>query len=279
MTQQGLHTAQIRPAVQQMCGERVAERVGVRRGHGSSVEEARNQLYQRLSVGLRPVVVVDVGANYGFTAAIFARHFVNAELILVEPDPKLGGYIERNMKANSVSNYRLVRALCGNRNDAVTSFGVNPSSSQDNRVRAMAGWATVEVPSVTISKLLEPYPDRPVFIKVDTQGFETQVFAGAEHYLAHSNDWFIKTEFGPHWLESQGNSAVDLLTQLVAKYRVVEAPARTRFDRDSLGALFSDPLKTAQISAFVTHVRRLNDDGLGWVDLYVAPKGSNKALE
>lgn len=241
----------------------------------SSVEEICNQLYPHLAQQLHPTVVVDVGANYGFTAAVFARHFPDAELLLIEPDPKLSHYIRVNMRANAILHYRLIQAVCGDKHGGTTAFGVNPGSSQDNRVHSLPGWRSVQAPTITLSQVLSPYHDASVFIKVDTQGFETQVFKGAEAYLMRSNQWFIKSEFAPNWLESQGNSPEALLANLIENYLVVEAPARTRFCGDSLQSLFASPVHTNDIRPFVAHVKSLNLSGLGWVDLYIAPKKAN----
>ena len=244
-----------------------------------AVEEVQNQLYSQLAKSLNPSVVVDIGANYGFTGAIFSRYFTGAELILVEPDPKLGRYIEQTMKINEISDYSLIPSICGDQECERVCFGVNPSSSQDNRVQPLPGWKTVDVSSTTLSKILLKFQECQVFIKVDTQGFETQVFKGGEDYLSSNVNWFIKTEFAPNWLESQGNDPKELLRYMSSLYRVVEAPSRTRFRRDSLNSLFTAPLIAEEIDGFLDYVRSLNRNGLGWVDLYVAPKSANKALE
>lgn len=247
-------------------------------GRGS-VEEARNQLYSRLAEKFRPDIVVDVGANYGFTAAVFAQHFQEAELILIEPDPNLSSYIEKNMKLNRISRYRLLQSICSDETVNEVPFGINPSGSQDNRVKPAEGWKEVKVSSVTITDILSAHRNTSVFIKIDTQGFETQVFKGAEGYLTSSDNWFVKSEFAPQWLESQGNSPEELLHYLVSRYRVVEGPARTRYNRDSLREIFESPLARDEVGAFVEHVRNLNSNKKGWVDLYIAPKAASKALE
>ena len=245
-------------------------------GRGS-VEELRNDLYPRLKRDLNPRVVVDVGANYGFTGAIFAKTFPGADLILVEPDPRLARYIRLNMTDNGVGQYKLVEAICAERVIDRHVFGINPQSSQDNRVAKLDGWKTVEVPTTTLSTLLEPYGDSPAFIKIDTQGFEARVFEGARPYLENHAAWFVKTEFAPDWLRSQGTNPEELLLDLVRRYRVAEAPARTRFQRDSLKELFARSLHEDDVAPFVKHVKALNANETGWVDLYIAPASRTEA--
>ncbi len=240
----------------------------------SSIEERRNLLYGMVSETLNPHLVIDVGANYGFTAVIFSICFPKADLILIEPDPRLGEYIKNNMQINGAKNYKLLQAICSDDEVSNISFGLNPYSSQDNRVNGLQGWSSIEVQSVTLDSILNNHLNKRVFVKIDTQGFEPQVFKGAEDFLCSSNDWFIKTEFAPDWLESQNNSPEELLEYLISRYMVIEAPARTRFKGDHLSTLFSTPLTKEDIGAFTNHVKSLNKNGLGWVDLYLAPKGA-----
>ncbi len=238
-----------------------------------AVEERNSLLYPAIASHLRPSLIVDIGANYGFTALVLARWFPSARLLLVEPDPKLQPYLRRNLSQNRVRNYELHQALCGDRSELSASFGINPRSSQDNRVRGLEGWSTVTVRSTTLSDLLAQHGEAETLIKIDTQGAETQVFRGAESYLLGSDRWLIKSEFAPDWLQSQGNSPVELLDELVARYSVIEAPARARFGRTDLQSLFAQPLRPAEVQAFVQHVQSLDRQGRGWVDLLVAPRG------
>ncbi len=238
-----------------------------------SYEEAQSSAYREIACLLQPDLVVDVGANYGFSSLVFQRNFPDAKLILVEPSPYLENYIRGNMEKNGVTNYVLVRAVCGSRSSGHTSFALNPSSSQDNRVRGPGEWKTIDVPSISLTDLISSEPQsRSVFIKIDTQGFEPQVFEGAWGFMERSRQWLIKTEFAPAWLRAQGNDPQELLDLLVSKFRVAEAPARTRFKRDKLSELLSQPLQPEEIPAFVAHTESLNRSGAGWVDLYVAPR-------
>jgi hypothetical protein len=46
-----------------------------------SYEEIRSLFYKDLASTLNPSVVLDIGANYGFTALIFRKKFPNAKLM------------------------------------------------------------------------------------------------------------------------------------------------------------------------------------------------------
>ena len=247
----------------------------------SSFEELNSQLYPMLAAKLSPNLVVDVGANYGFTGLIFNKYFPGAELVLIEPSPNLCPYIRQNLVAAGRKDFELIEAICGAEKSAEASFSLNPDSSQDNRVEGCKGWRRVSVKSVTLGSVLEKkanIADR-IFIKIDTQGYETHVVKGALDFLIRSNNWFIKMEFAPNWIVSQNNDPVEFLAMLVERFDVVESPVRLRFQRDSLADILSKPLKLSEVEAFVKHVTSLSDRGLGWVDLYVAPRGGDLLRE
>lgn len=239
-----------------------------------SFEMAVDYLYDQIAECLDPSLVVDIGANYGFTANVFAKCFPKAQLVLVEPSPRLQPYIHTNLKKNGVERYNLIGAICSDVASSAVEFALNPLSSQDNRVRGEnESWTKVEVPAVTISNILQERCDGGnVFIKIDTQGFETQVFRGGMDYLCQHKNWMITTEFAPYWLKSQGNSPEGLLEFLVTNFIVVEQPLRTRFRGDVLGRLFGDPLVKEDVAAFTRHITSLNKRDFGWCDLLVIPR-------
>lgn len=246
----------------------------------NSFEESQNLFYENLALTLKPNLIIDVGANYGFTGLIFGHKFPNAELILVEPSPKLCEYINFNLENNKIHKYQLLSAFCGEKDSKSSQFSLNPSSSQDNRVYGKKGWKKIKSRSITLSKLLENRQlESSIFIKIDTQGFETRVFRGAYNFLDNHERWLIKTEFAPDWLKSQGDDAKTLLNELVQKFYVVEVPARTRFGRDRLCDLFKSPLELSEVEGFIDYVENLNKNQLGWVDLYIAPKSKSWLYE
>jgi FkbM family methyltransferase len=239
-----------------------------------SFEMAVDYLYDQIAECLDPSLVLDIGANYGFTANVFAKYFPKAQLVLVEPSPRLQPYIHMNLKKNGVERYDLIGGICSDVASSAVEFALNPSGSQDNRVRGEnESWTKVKVPAVTISNILKERCDGGnVFIKIDTQGFESQVFRGGMDYLSQQKNWMIMTEFAPYWLKSQGNSPEELLEFLVGNFIVVEQPVRTRFRGDVLMKLFRDPLVKEDITAFTRHIVSLNKRDLGWCDLLVIPR-------
>jgi FkbM family methyltransferase len=242
----------------------------LQRGH---TEEYHSPFYAILRKHLDPSYCIDIGANYGFTGLLMRRYFPSAHLTLVEPVPWLEKFILHNFEENHALFDRLHSAICSDSDgEPRSAFGVKEASSQDSRVIAQPGMRQIETNVVSVSALARDIPpDSAVYLKIDTQGWEEHVFAGAEDFLQRHNRWFIKTEFAPAWLESQGSDPVALLRRLVSNYRVFEAPGRQRWNCSDLDELVGSMLEPGSESSFVHYVRNLARDDKGWVDLYVRP--------
>ena len=237
--------------------------------------ELGNPLSREIVERLKPALFVDVGANYGFASLLHHSICRGSRIILIEPNPNLLPFIESNLKAAGCVDFQLVNAVCGDSHDQKVSFAVNAAYSQDSRVSGPSGWQTVQVASVTLDGLmLGAAKGMPVFIKIDTQGYEAKVLEGAQQFLSSSSSWIMKIEFGPLWLKSQGADPLTLLKSLVEQFVVVELPSRVRFQGDGLHSLLTHPLKPEDCDRFERFVRELaNGDG-GYCDLLVLPRAS-----
>lgn len=238
-----------------------------------SFEELAIPLYTEINEIFKPDMVLDIGANYGFTGLVFARRFPDAEIVLIEPCKKLCNYIHQNFKLNSFSNIEVINAICDDTIQDRMRISINPQSSQDNRViPAGKNWKTETVPSVTIDGIMRSkVTKRFVFIKVDTQGYEERVLRGGTALLEGSN-WLVKTEFAPHWLRSQGTDPARFLKELIDRFHVVELPKRFRFKGDSLFHILSNRIAISEVEDFINYIQSLNRNMLGWCDLMVYPK-------
>lgn len=242
----------------------------LQRGH---VEEYHSPLYPLLRRVLAPELCIDIGANYGFTGLVLRRVFPESRLVLVEPIPWLEAYVRHNFAINSEAMPSFHSAICSaSTPDARSCFGLRQTGTQDSRVIPQEGMEVIETDVVTLEQLTSDVgPQQGVFIKIDTQGWEARVFAGGETFLASHGAWFIKTEFAPQWLESQGTDPIDFLRWLLARFAVHESLGRVRWSCNTLDEAIGAPLRDEDAAAFVTYVRALARADKGWIDLYVLP--------
>ena len=236
-------------------------------------DDLRCPLQRELIESLRPETFIDIGANYGFTSVVHRLHNPSARIVAVEPSAMLQPFLERNLRENIGDNYSIVDAVCGDVTSAAVSFATNPGCSQDNRVVGEAGWVTTRVPSITVTDLIQRDGLRgPFFIKLDVQGFEEKVFAGAWSILTSQTDWIVKSEFAPFLLRKQGTDPVEFLRRLVRSFSVLELPKRVRFRGDDLRSLALTELHESDCERFLGYIESLSR-GLGWCDLLIRPKG------
>ena len=214
---------------------------------------------------------LDIGANYGLVGMLAAKQ--GLPVICVEADPRLVPAIERHFADNGLAPVAVVNAIAGAAPSAQTTFSLNPTSTLDNRVD-MPQWEKLPVPTMAMADLVAQHGfDRgPLFIKIDTQGFEEQVLAGLGPYLERRGDWAIKMEFAPQWLESQHTDPLALLRSLAGRFEVVEFPERIVWGTTRFDALFAAPVPAERADEFVAYVRNLNYNGRGWIDLLVRPR-------
>ena len=118
-------------------------------------KELNNPLNIEILRSINPHLIIDIGANYGFTGIVFASHFSQSNIILVEPSRKLCSYIKRNFEINKFSNYEILRYICGAEDIINSSISLHPSNSLDNRVSNIKGWKRENVPTTTLNQILE----------------------------------------------------------------------------------------------------------------------------
>ena len=237
------------------------------RGHK---EDSVSPLWSLIRHHLRPATLIDIGANYGYTTSLLAKRLGVRQAIAVEPDPRLSRILKKNLGANlSGIDFRVVEASVSSKPEHLSAMGLNPCSTQDNRLVAQKNWTEAVVRSATLEMLLDEIePEAPFFIKCDTQGYDIDVIASGWNQLLSRPNWMLRFEFAPHWMESQGFEPVKQLQKLCQSFQVFEAPLRT-FYRAQFEDIFQHPIRESDATEFTAYVRSLNHGGMGWVDLYV----------
>lgn len=123
---------------------------------------------------------VDVGANVG-AYMLLASGAAGAGVIAVEPSPATFSYLAHNVKLNDVaSKVTAVNAALG-RSEGRLRLTERLGTENYVSLDGDAG-PTVEVKVTTLDLLLREA--KPTLIKIDVEGFETEVLAGAEQTLS-----------------------------------------------------------------------------------------------
>lgn len=234
--------------------------------------EFHHPIYSSIDQILTPKLVVDIGANIGFSSVCFAKNFPAADIIAIEPNIHLAPLFKRNMELNSINRYQLKNIAMG-KSEEDLGFMESPGFSVDGRIATENEVPNYQVPQNTLSDLLSPYSDNlPIFIKIDTQGYDFKVLQGGDDFFRRNRNFLIRTEFAPAWIEkvdARGSHA--FLSYLVENFDVVELPPTT-FHNTSLIESFKMPLMLQDIGQFDDYVRQRANFGKGYVDLLLKSK-------
>lgn len=138
--------------------------------------------YQRLKTkGFTPAAIIDVGAYQGNWTRLVRRVFPDVPVLMVEAQESKRPFLEEICR--ELGGVRYERALLG-RSDGlpVTFFEMETGSSMFSENSNVARHETV-LTTATLDSLTGPVSS-PAFLKIDVQGAELEVLAGAERVLA-----------------------------------------------------------------------------------------------
>ena len=130
----------------------------------------------------RSSAVIDVGANIGLSTILLAR--LAERVIAFEPSPPNVAFLRRNLALNGIGNVEVIAAAAssepGSLRFHVAQFGAGSHVVTPGHVLGDAIPA-VDVPAVRLDDAALP----PIaFIKIDAEGYEPDVLAGARRMLA-----------------------------------------------------------------------------------------------
>lgn len=162
---------------------------------------ARGQ-YQRL---------LDVGALYGVFSLAFTAGRPEAGALAVDPSPQAQELLTANLTRNPGCQVRAVSLALG------ASAGTVTMRRDWHHLEAVGegetGGNTLEVPTSTVDALCAELAFAPDALKIDVEGFEHQVIAGARRTLTQLKPT-IFLELHPQRLRALGSSAEAVVDEL-----------------------------------------------------------------
>ncbi len=168
----------------------------------------------------RSSTVIDVGANIGLSTILLAR--MTERVIAFEPSPPNVAFLRRNLERNGITNVE-VRAVAASDKPGTLRFHVAQFGAGSHVVAAghVSGetMTTVDVPAMALDGTDFP----PIaFIKIDAEGHEPNVLAGAGQLLARDRP-LIYTEVNIWCLSAfAGHSPGALVRKLWEAFEVTK---------------------------------------------------------
>jgi len=159
---------------------------------------------------------VDVGAHFGFFTLQAVTHPAgNVQAVAFEAEPLNAAVLHRNIVTSGLIDVaRVVCAACGDR------FEIAPLISNPTMMNSIRGVGLKPpytqglpkwVPVVTLDTALSFFPQAAnsrLILKVDVEGYEPQVMAGAARLLAEDRVALIIWEYGPGFADGAERAAL-----------------------------------------------------------------------
>jgi FkbM family methyltransferase len=163
---------------------------------GSWEPEEGALLSQSFKPGLR---FLDVGANVGYFSLFVAQRCPGAEIHAFEPHPLTSQVLALNAWSSGANI--TPHALALSDGDRILALTTADSNLGDTRSRASAS-GTMLSPAAPLDEVLPG----AVFdlVKIDVQGFETEVIGGMAGMIGRSPNVVIVAEFWPSALRERG---------------------------------------------------------------------------
>ena len=191
--------------------------------------------------------VLDVGANVGFHAVRFARLLgAGRRVVSVEPTRRAADRLDRNLARNGVADRVVVHRGAVADRAGTMELKTIAGREEFSTLGAMAHpavdgerWEIETVSTCTLDELVERHGVEPGFVKVDVEGAEHLVFAGAARTLSVHRP-VIVTELSDDLLRGNGSSAREIVELISGHgYRITD-PQRPGVEPGS--ASFADVL-------------------------------------
>jgi len=162
-------------------------------------------------------IIVDIGANIGYYTVLFADKVgKSGKVIAIEPDPINFEILQKNIKENKLFNVVAVQAAVGNENKKMKIY-----ESEENYGDHKMWGDGVAVPVFCrrLDDLLKDLGyDKINLIKVDTQGWEPEVFAGAKKTIEKDLP-IIFFEYSPASYKLAKLSEMEMMSWLKKLYK------------------------------------------------------------
>lgn len=153
-------------------------------------------------------VFVDVGANIGAFTVPLAKQLNCGTVVAIEASPTVYPYLARNIELNDLRNVRLHHCAALDHDlDTVAFYEASKDHFGMGALAAQFSGKAVSVTARTLDSILaEDGIDKVDILKVDVEGFEGRVFAGAMKLLTGSRAPTIIFEFCD-WAERRVQNA------------------------------------------------------------------------
>lgn len=197
---------------------------------GNGYEPATRNLIERIL--RRGDVFVDVGAHWGYFSLQAATHPAGEiDVVAFEPELMNATILSENVARNKSTNVTVVCAACGDEYKlaplVMNSTMGHSIHGADSRLdgRTPSKWVSVVTLDGALGTLRK-HGERRLILKIDAEGFEPNVIAGAKSLLKGGRVALIIWECGGGFFEGRGHAAMAQMVAFLSEcgFRHLRAP-------------------------------------------------------
>jgi FkbM family methyltransferase len=155
-------------------------------------------------------VVVDVGANVGSTVVPSARRVgPQGKVVCFEPHPRIFRCLQENVDVNGLQNVEAHNLAMGGTTGVMAISDV----SEDDTNRLVERGSGASIPVARLDDVCRPLPHIDL-LKIDVEGYELEVLAGAAETLEKTRHLCIEVSEGNlAQYGHRGQQILDILTE------------------------------------------------------------------
>jgi len=159
-------------------------------------------------------LILDVGANIGYTLLQIWKNHKDAKFLAYEPDRRSFKLLKKNIELNKITNVELSRlALSDSIDEQIIYLSKRPNLSSIHQPRGDSTKAIIKTD--TIDNIFSKRNDLPSFIKMDIEGHEVSVLRGGMKTFKRCKNVKILLETHQQFY-NKGNNFEKVLRDLVS---------------------------------------------------------------
>ncbi len=181
--------------------------------------------------------LLDIGSLFGIFSLTFTAINENGKAFAIEPSPKCYKTLGHNSKLNSDKPIYLSNIALGSEKGIL--------DMHYEWVHLIANHENLETPRLqvemtTLDHFVESSKIRPDIIKIDVDGYEGSVIAGAKNFL-NNHDPLIFLELHGEWIQRYAYSSTSIAESLIAhNYHFFDLNLKSIEDFESAFAVFAN---------------------------------------